>query len=104
MRMRRNTLTDDRTVLGTVCRRAKVAAISIGIWALAGLARADIKPRTCSKKKDLSLDSRLTVTSTGPDGDVEIVTRKSEVTSLSQEDLSDDLFLLPVGYTKIVSP
>jgi hypothetical protein len=56
------------------------------------------------KKKDLPLDSRIAVTSTSPEGDQKIVTRTTEVTAVTHEPLTDDLFALPVGYTQLSAP
>jgi hypothetical protein len=57
-----------------------------------------------SKLKSLPLDSRITVASLSDDGVQHTVTRTATVISVSQDPLPDNLFIVPAGYSKIVSP
>jgi hypothetical protein len=56
------------------------------------------------KRKGLPLDSRLTVTSSESDGSQRSITRTSEVVSVDQKPLPDNLFEIPIGYTQIAPP
>jgi hypothetical protein len=56
------------------------------------------------KKKEIPLDSRITLTYTAPQGGQETVTTTTEVTSVSQTALPDALFQLPTGYTQVAPP
>ncbi|MDR3711020.1 MAG: hypothetical protein P4L33_22180 [Capsulimonadaceae bacterium] len=57
-----------------------------------------------AKKKEIPLDSRVSVTHSTPYGTNITVTTSTLATSLSQASLPDSLFHVPVGYTEVPVP
>ncbi len=57
-----------------------------------------------AKRKQIPLDSRITMKTTLPDGSQKSVTRTTTVTEISQTPLPEELFLIPTGYSQVAPP